>query len=139
MRKHPANGFASGAGSKEIVLIGARGRKQIGQCGPVESLDGRGKSLEQFGKLHGGLPFTRKAADARSLPQAEVAASPRQRCGSTAAREVQYAEVKAQLRVLRQGSAAGRGRCADLHVRVYLLRRVRGDPAPAWALPQLWG
>jgi hypothetical protein len=47
------------------------------------------------------------------------------------------ARIAAQLRMLRQGSAAVRGRRDDLHVRMHFLPRLCGDEA-RWGLPQLW-
>ena len=46
------------------------------------------------------------------------------------------ARTQTQLRGLRQGPAAGRGRRDDLHLRVHLLRRLRRDDAPE-RLPEL--
>src|SRR6516165_276214 len=44
------------------------------------------------------------------------------------------AQTQAQLRVLRQGPAAARGRCHDMHFRVHLLRRLRGHSPTRRAL-----
>src|SRR6516165_5158645 len=47
------------------------------------------------------------------------------------------AQTQAQLRVLRQGPAAAGGRCHDMHVRVHLLRGLRGQSSAWRALSEL--
>src|SRR5262245_2741782 len=55
VRKHLLDGFAARAGSKEVVVVGAVRREEIGQCVPVACGCRRRKPLHQFTELHGRL------------------------------------------------------------------------------------